>query len=232
LSALPEKTRRRENSPTRFPIPQSESDTNGTSRRVAWQENALDERTRTLLQRDSEAFLHQSVSTPCLNAIAKAEGIWIEDLAGRRYMDFHGNNVHHVGYGHPRVKRAIAEQMDALSFAPRRYACEPAVELAETLARIAPGGLSKVLFTTGGSDAVEVAVKIARLRLAATRRCPSGPLTTAPDSGPPRCRARSCSGPARRHRSSQARCTSRPSGATAAPTGRTAPRRAAMPALA
>ena len=52
--------------------------------------------------------------------------------------------------------------MDALPFAPRRYACEPAVALAEKLAAITPGTLSKVLFTTGGSDAVEVAVKIAR----------------------------------------------------------------------
>ncbi|MGH7211212.1 MAG: aminotransferase class III-fold pyridoxal phosphate-dependent enzyme, partial [Acetobacteraceae bacterium] len=51
---------------------------------------------------------------------------------------------------------------DALSFAPRRYASEVAVQLAEKLAAIAPGGLSKVLFTTGGSDAVEVAVKLAR----------------------------------------------------------------------
>ena len=73
----------------------------------------------------------------------KAEGIWIEDTAGRRYMDFHGNNVHHIGYGHPRLKRAIAEQMDALPFAPRRYTCEPAVALAAKLAAIAPGNLRK-----------------------------------------------------------------------------------------
>jgi 4-aminobutyrate aminotransferase len=140
----------------------SEGDTNLTGRRAAWQARALDERTKALLERDARAFLHQSVSTPCLNAIAKAEGIWIEDLAGRRFMDFHGNNVHHIGYGHPRLKAAIATQMNALPFAPRRYACEPAVLLAEKLASIAPGGLSKVLFTTGGSDAIEVAVKIAR----------------------------------------------------------------------
>jgi 4-aminobutyrate aminotransferase len=143
-------------------VAESESDTNLTDRRAAWQGKALDSRTRRLLDRDSAAFLHQSVSTPCLNAIAKAEGIWIEDVAGRRYMDFHGNNVHHIGYGHPRVKRAIAEQMDALPFAPRRYACEPALALAEKLAEISPGTLSKVLFTTGGSDAVEVAIKLAR----------------------------------------------------------------------
>ncbi|HZY23581.1 MAG TPA: aminotransferase class III-fold pyridoxal phosphate-dependent enzyme, partial [Beijerinckiaceae bacterium] len=98
----------------RPPVSESEGDTNLTSRRAAWQERALDEPTRALLARDSAAFLHQSVSTPCLNTIVRAEGIWIEDAAGRRYMDFHGNNVHHIGYGHPRLKRAIAEQMDAL----------------------------------------------------------------------------------------------------------------------
>ncbi len=144
------------------PVAQSESDTNLTGRRARWQDRSLDPTTRALLDADERHFLRQSVSTPCLNAIAKAEGIWIEDLAGRRYMDFHGNNVHHIGYGHPRLKRAIAEQMDALPFAPRRYACEPAVALAEKLSSIAPQGSAKVLFTTGGSDAIEVAVKIAR----------------------------------------------------------------------
>jgi 4-aminobutyrate aminotransferase len=144
------------------PISQSEGDTNLTDRRRDWQGRNLHNATRALLERDAQAFLHQSVSTPCLNAIAKAEGIWIEDIAGRRYMDFHGNNVHHIGYGHPRLKQAIAAQMDQLSFAPRRYACETAVLLAEKLCAIAPGDLSKVLFTTGGSDAVEVAVKLAR----------------------------------------------------------------------
>lgn len=141
---------------------QSEGDTNLTGRRAAWQERSLDAATRGLLARDEQRFLRQSVSTPCLNAIAKAEGIWIEDVAGRRYMDFHGNNVHHIGYGHPRLKRAITEEMDRLPFAPRRYTCETSVALAEKLAAKAPGRLSKMLFTTGGSDAVEVAVKIAR----------------------------------------------------------------------
>ncbi|MFM9849047.1 MAG: aspartate aminotransferase family protein [Hyphomicrobiaceae bacterium] len=147
---------------SRGQVAQSESDTNLTGRRARWQERSLDPATRALLAADEQHFLRQSVSTPCLNAIAKAEGIWIEDLAGRRYMDFHGNNVHHIGYGHPRLKHAIAEQMDALPFAPRRYACAPAIKLAEKLSSIAPQGSAKVLFTTGGSDAIEVAVKIAR----------------------------------------------------------------------
>ncbi|TCT07417.1 (R)-1-hydroxy-2-aminoethylphosphonate ammonia-lyase [Paralcaligenes ureilyticus] len=151
----------RKESPT-GPVAQSEGDTNLTDRRRAWQRRSLDKPTRSLLERDAGAFLHQSVSTPCLNVIAKAQGIWIEDVAGRRYMDFHGNNVHHIGYGHPRLKQAIAAQMDALSFAPRRYACETAILLAEKLGAIAPGNLSKVLLTTGGSDANEVAIKLAR----------------------------------------------------------------------
>jgi 4-aminobutyrate aminotransferase len=140
----------------------SEGDVNHSARRAAWAAQNISGETRALLERDGQHFLHQSVSSPCLNAIRRAEGIWIEDVAGRRYMDFHGNNVHHIGYGHPRLKAAIAAQMDELPFAPRRFTCEPAVLLAEKLADIAPGGLSKMLFTTGGSDAVEVALKVAR----------------------------------------------------------------------
>jgi 4-aminobutyrate aminotransferase len=94
--------------------------------------------------------------------VRKAEGIWLEDVDGRRYMDFHGNNVHHIGYGHPRLKEAIRRQLDDLPFVPRRYTCEPAVQLAEKLTAIAPGSLCKTLFTTGGSDAIEVALRIAR----------------------------------------------------------------------
>lgn len=143
-------------------VSQSESDTNLTGRRAEWQRRTLEPATMALLARDAAAFLHQSVSTPCLNQVVRAEGIWIEDAGGRRYMDFHGNNAHHIGYGHPRLRQAITRQMEELSFAPRRYACETSVRLAEKLGAIAPGTLSKVLFTTGGSDAVELAVKLAR----------------------------------------------------------------------
>lgn len=141
---------------------QSESDTNATPARSDWRARHINDEARTLLDRDAKSFIHQSVSTPCLSAIRHAEGIYIEDLAGRRYMDFHGNNVHHIGYGHPRLKRAITAQMDELPFTPRRFTSEPAVQLAEKLGEISPGTLSKVLFATGGSDAVEVAIKVAR----------------------------------------------------------------------
>ncbi|MCL4745273.1 MAG: aspartate aminotransferase family protein [Burkholderiaceae bacterium] len=145
---------------------QSEGDVNYTPRRSAWQRDNLDAPTRALLARDSAAFLHQSVSTPCLSAIRRAEGIYIEDVGGRRYMDFHGNNVHHVGYAHPHVVASIKAQLDALSFAPRRFASERAVELAEALStqfQRLTGAAGRALFTTGGSDAVEVAIKLARV---------------------------------------------------------------------
>ncbi|MEE9322458.1 MAG: aspartate aminotransferase family protein [Granulosicoccus sp.] len=145
----------------RIPLP-GEGEPNTTNRRRQWDATQHSEKARKLLNEDARYFLHQSVSSPCLASIVKAEGVWIEDSDGNRYLDFHGNNVHHIGYGHPSVKSAISKQMDLLPFAPRRFACQSATALARKLTKIAPGNLSKVLFTTGGSDAIEVALKIAR----------------------------------------------------------------------
>ena len=139
-----------------------EGESNLSWRRKRWASLFKSAKSKSLLGRDAKHFLHQSVSSPCLSVINKAEGAWIEDTEGRRFMDFHGNSVHHIGYGHPRLIAAIKKQIDELSFAPRRFTCEPAVELAEKLGEITPGNLSKVLFSTGGSDAIEIALKIAR----------------------------------------------------------------------
>ncbi len=144
----------------------TEGESNTSAARAEWRANGDDPATEDLIKRDAAVFLHQSLSSPVVSTIAKAEGIWIEDTAGRRFMDFHGNSVHHIGYGHPKLIAAIKAQIDDLSFAPRRFTCEPAVELAEALTSRATanlgGDLGKVLFTTGGSDAVEVALKLAR----------------------------------------------------------------------
>ena len=140
----------------------SEGDSNLSPHRRAWAERNVDEAGRALVEKDARLYLHQSLSTPCLTAISKAEGIWMEDMAGRRYMDFHGNNVHHIGYGHPRLIEAIKRQMDELSFTPRRFTDEPAVALASKLVEISPEGLGKILLTPSGSDAVETALKLAR----------------------------------------------------------------------
>jgi len=141
----------------------SEGDINLSPRRDAWQAANLDAGTRALLDEDARYFLHQSLSTPCLNALRACEGIYIEDLQGRRYMDFHGNNVHQVGFSNPDVIAAIKAQLDELSFCTRRYTNRVAVDLAKKLTEIAPGDLNKVLLAPGGTSAVGIALKLARL---------------------------------------------------------------------
>ena len=86
----------------------------------------------------------------------------VDDVAGRRYMNFHGNNVHHIGYGHPRLIGALKRQLDELPFSPRRFTNETAIALARKLADITPGDLGKVLFSPSGSDAIDMALKVAR----------------------------------------------------------------------
>lgn len=140
-----------------------EGDSNLSPNRQRW-DSSHEDATQKTLDDDARYFLRQNLSTPCLSVARKAEGIWIEDTDGRRYMDFHGNNVHHVGYGHPRLVSAIKAQMDDLPFSPRRFTCDPAVELARKLSEITPGDLSKTLLATGGSDAIDMALKLARIK--------------------------------------------------------------------
>jgi len=140
----------------------SEGDLNVSNRRKQWLSEQVNQQTKKLLEKDSKYFLRQSLSTPCLNVLKRSEGIYLEDLQGRRFMDFHGNNVHQVGFGHPRVIAAIKAQLEELPFCPRRYTNEPAVRLAEKLAQLAPGDLNKVLFAPGGTSAIGMAIKLAR----------------------------------------------------------------------
>jgi 4-aminobutyrate aminotransferase len=118
---------------------------------------------RELLARDEAAYLFQSGSTPCVSAVRHAEGVWLEDADGRRIMDFHGNSCHHIGYAHPKLTAALIRQLGGLTFSPRRFTCAPAVELAERLGELWPGGEARVLLATGGSDAIEIALKLARV---------------------------------------------------------------------
>ncbi|HEV3240941.1 MAG TPA: aspartate aminotransferase family protein [Casimicrobiaceae bacterium] len=141
----------------------AEGDVNLSPLRRAWEAENIGAATRALLDADSEHFLHQSLSTPCLNALQSCAGIWLEDVEGRRVMDFHGNSVHQVGYRHPHVIDAIKKQLDTLPFSPRRYTNAAAVGLAAKLASLAPEPLSKVLFAPGGTLAIGMALKLARV---------------------------------------------------------------------
>lgn len=141
----------------------SEGDVNLTRRRDAWRHDHISAETGRLLEEDAEYFLHQSLSTPCLNVLEACDGATLRDRDGRSILDFHGNGVHQVGYGHPAVIEAVVAQMQTLPFCPRRYTNQRAVDLARTLAARAPAGLSKVLFAPSGAVAVGTALKLARV---------------------------------------------------------------------
>ncbi|HTN08337.1 (R)-1-hydroxy-2-aminoethylphosphonate ammonia-lyase [Agriterribacter sp.] len=125
--------------------------------------NSLDEETRHWLEEDEKYFLHQALSTPVMNILAKTEGAWIEDMQGRRYLDLHGNGVHNAGFSNPEVIAAVQKQLqEKLAFTPRRYTNIPAIELAKKLVAITPAELTRVLFCPGGSEAIEMAVALAK----------------------------------------------------------------------
>ncbi len=139
----------------------SERDVNTSLLRRRWSARH-DAETAGLLKRDAAAFLHQSLSTPCLDAIVGAEGAHLITKSGRRILDFHGNSVHQLGHGHPAVVAALKEQMERLPFCPRRFTCEEAVAFAEKLADLAPEPLGKVLLAPSGSAAIGMALKLVR----------------------------------------------------------------------
>src|SRR2546422_9488788 len=76
----------------------SEGDLNISPHRRAWADENIPPATQRVLDEDAKYFVHQSLSTPCLNALKSCQGAWMEDVEGRRYLDFHGNNVHTVGF--------------------------------------------------------------------------------------------------------------------------------------
>ncbi|GHD47571.1 aspartate aminotransferase family protein [Streptomyces galbus] len=97
-------------------------------------------------------------------AVAGAEGSYFWDYDGNRYLDFTSGLVYtNVGYQHPKVVAAIQEQAARLTtFAPA-FAVEARSEAARLIAERTPGDLDKIFFTNGGADAVEHAVRMARL---------------------------------------------------------------------
>jgi 4-aminobutyrate aminotransferase-like enzyme/Ser/Thr protein kinase RdoA (MazF antagonist) len=104
--------------------------------------------------------------------LVRGEGCWLEAADGRRYLDAY-NNVPVVGHAHPRVVDAIARQAAALN-TNTRYLHEHVVELAERLLATMPEGLDTVLFVNSGSEANDLA-----WRLATTFTGADGGLATA-----------------------------------------------------
>jgi adenosylmethionine-8-amino-7-oxononanoate aminotransferase len=96
--------------------------------------------------------------------IVRGEGPWVWDSNGKRYLDgLSGLYVVMAGHGRRELAEAAARQASQLAYFPIwSYAHPTAIELAERLADLAPGDINRIFFTTGGSEAVESAWKLAR----------------------------------------------------------------------
>ncbi len=94
----------------------------------------------------------------------KGQGCWVWDEQGKKYLDAcAGANVTAIGHGVTSVADAMAEQAKTIAYAPpQHFLNRPSVELAERLLEMAPPGYSRVMLLSGGSEAIENAVKIAR----------------------------------------------------------------------
>jgi len=143
-------------------VSNEQGDINITELRNAYHAT-LDEQTRFWIREDSQYFLHQALSTPVMNVLSKTEGAYIFDLLGKKYLDLHGNGVHNAGFSNPKViESVIAQLQEGMAFTPRRYTNIPAIRLAKKLTEITPEGLNKVLFCPGGSEAIEMAIMLAK----------------------------------------------------------------------
>jgi 4-aminobutyrate aminotransferase len=140
----------------------TEGDINISLIRDAWIANEIDDKTKILLDKDARYFLHQSLSTPCVDVLKSCSGAYIENISRKKYLDFHGNNVHQIGYANPILIKNIIQQLQILPFSPRRFTNEPAINFAEKLASIMPSDLNRILLTPNGSAAVGIAIKLAR----------------------------------------------------------------------
>lgn len=127
-----------------------------------WLRNRQSHDEQALSDRDSAAIAAQAGSTPVLLVLTDGKGVQVTDASGRSYIDFYGNNCHHVGHAHPEVVAAVARQMERLCFVSRGQTSPATIALAERLQSVHPVPGSKVMFSPAGSTAVEIALLAAK----------------------------------------------------------------------
>src|SRR5258706_16474580 len=120
-----------------------------------------------MLERSLRAVWHPCTQmkhheTLPLVPISRAEGVWLYDLEGRRILDAISSWwVNLLGHGNPRINAALRRQLDSLEHVMLAgFTHAPAVELAQRLAKLAPGGLGHCFFASDGASAVEIALKM------------------------------------------------------------------------
>jgi adenosylmethionine-8-amino-7-oxononanoate aminotransferase len=109
------------------------------------------------------SHLLKPVPGQVLPAVARAEGSWVWDTRGRRYLDgSSGAAVVSLGHGHPEALRALREQAGRVTYAVRaQFTNEPAERLADAIVSLSPGDLDQVVLVGSGSEAVETALRLA-----------------------------------------------------------------------
>ncbi len=113
------------------------------------------------MNQQSHLFYQTGTRRPML---AEARGIYMWDVDGKRYLDgSSGAMVSNIGHSNPRVLHAMRQQMEKSTFGYRlHFETEPGELLAAKVAALSPEGMEKVFFVSGGSEAVESAIKLAR----------------------------------------------------------------------
>jgi taurine--2-oxoglutarate transaminase len=122
------------------------------------------DRSLSELNRDYVLFPWVTQATHRPLAITRAEGVYLWDDDGKRYLDFSSQAFCvNAGHSHPRIVRAVQEQIAELAFVSSASATRVKGELAQLLAEVTPGDLGKTLFLVSGAEANEHAIKLARM---------------------------------------------------------------------
>ena len=96
--------------------------------------------------------------------IERAKGVYIYDRNGKKFIDFSSQLMNvNIGHGHPKVTDAVMKQMNEVSYVHPGMITEARGKLGKKLAEISPGSLNRTFFTNGGTEAIEHAIKLARL---------------------------------------------------------------------
>ena len=142
------------------------------SSKAAWwiKDNYSREEIDQLVQWGLEHFWTQNhqmadlVAPGGYNIMVRGEDCYVYDIEGNKYIDAMGGLfLKNIGHSHPEIAAAVAEQMTTLAYTNSgAYSSVPGILLSKKLAEITPGDMNRVFFCGGGSEAVEIALKMAR----------------------------------------------------------------------
>ncbi|MBC7863122.1 MAG: aminotransferase class III-fold pyridoxal phosphate-dependent enzyme [Bacteroidia bacterium] len=129
-------------------------------------EKISQEEKEIILKNNSDHTLFSWSKQAGLNPIVveRAEGVYLYDYDGKRYIDFSSQLMNvNIGHGNKKVTDAVVEQMNKVSYVYPGMITKVRGELGKKLAEISPGNLTKSFFTLGGAEAIENAIKVARV---------------------------------------------------------------------